>query len=318
MFRPQIKVLDCTVRDGGLLNNHQFSFDLVRKVYQTLAAAGVDYMEIGYKNSSKLFSEKEYGPWKFCDDDLLWRVRDGVENAPKMSVMVDIGRADMSAIKPAKDSPFQMVRTATYAKDVDKAIAMSNQFSDLGYETCINIMASSRDNGPELDEALDQIEKEAKCQVVYAVDTFGYYYQEQIDQLITRYRKWIKTKELGYHGHNNQQLAFSNTIQAIINNVNYLDCTIYGIGRGTGNCTTELLLGFLKNPKFDIRPILDIIASDFIPMREQGGMEWGYVIPQMIAGIFNAHPEEAIKMRKGPDRDKYREFWEKTMNIGLE
>jgi len=318
MFRESIKVLDCTVRDGGLLNKHQFSFDLVRNVYQTLAFAGVDYMEIGYKNSKELFSEKEFGPWKFCDDEVLWRIRDGIENGPKMSVMVDIGRADMKAIKPANESPFQMVRTACYAKDIDKAIALANHFHDFGYETAINIMASSRDSGPELDEALDQAERESRIDVIYAVDTFGYYYQEQIDALVQRYRKWIKTKEIGFHGHNNQQLAFSNTIQAVINNVNYLDCTIYGIGRGAGNCTTELLLGFLKNPKYDIRPVLDIIASDFIPMREKGDLEWGYVIPQMIAGIFNAHPEDAIKMRKTPERNNYRDFWERTVNAGLD
>lgn len=315
MYRESIKVLDCTVRDGGLLNKHQFSFDLVKNIYRCLAAAGVDYMEAGYKNSDKLFSRDEFGPWKFCDDDLLWRLKEGVDNGPKMSVLVDIGRADMDAIKKRSESPFDMVRVACYARDIDKCISLVNTFHDLGYETTINIMASSRDAGPELDEALDQAERESRADVVYMVDTFGYYYQEQIDALVQRYRKWIKTKELGFHGHNNQQLAFSNTIQCIMNNVNYLDSTIYGIGRGAGNCTTELLLGFLKNPKYDIRPVLDIIASDFIPMREKGDLEWGYVIPQMIAGIFNSHPEDAIKMRKGPDRDKYREFWEKTRGI---
>jgi 4-hydroxy 2-oxovalerate aldolase len=320
MYRPEIRVLDCTIRDGGLINKHQFEFDLVRRLYQVLAAAGVDYMEVGYKNSDKQFERAEFGPWKFCDDDLLWRVREGVENAPKMSVLVDIGRADLDAIKDAKDSPYQMVRVACYAKDIDKCIALVNRFSDQGYETSINIMASSRDRGPELDEALDQSERESKAQVVYLVDSFGHYYQEDIDNMVQRYRKWIKTKELGFHGHNNMQLAFGNTIQAIINNVNYLDCTVYGIGRGAGNCTTELLLGFLKNPKFDIRPVLDIIASDFIPMREKGDMEWGYVIPQMIAGIFNAHPEGAISMRKqkGHERHDYRGFWEKMVGAGLD
>jgi len=313
MFRPSIKVLDCTIRDGGLINKHQFDFDLVKRVYAALAAAGVDYMEAGYKNSDKLFSRDEYGAWKFCDDDLLYRMKDGVENGPKISVMADIGRVDMDSIKKRSDSPYDMVRVATYAKDIDKCIALVNHYSDLGYETTINIMASSRDSGPELDEALDQTERESRADVVYLVDTFGYYYQEQIDALVKRYRKWIKTKELGFHGHNNQQLAFSNTIQCIINEVNYLDSTIYGMGRGAGNCTTELLLGFLKNPKYDIRPILDILKSDFVPMRERGDMEWGYIIPQMIVGIHNTHPEAAIKMRTTDKKHNYREFWEQVV-----
>lgn len=319
MYRPEIRVLDCTIRDGGLINNHHFDFAFVRKVYETLAAAGVDYMEVGYKNSDKLFSRDEYGPWKFCDDDLLWKVREGVENGPKLSVMVDIGRADLDAIKDRSDSPYEMVRVACYVRDIDKCIALVNRFHDQGYETTVNIMASSRDQGPELDEALGQVQNESKADVVYLVDSFGYYYQEQIDEMMLRYQAKIKGKEIGFHAHNNQQLAFSNTIQTIMRGANFLDCTIYGIGRGAGNCTTELLLSFLRNPKYDIRPVLDIISSDFIPMRERGDMEWGYIIPQMISGVFNAHPKGAIAWRQqpAPKRDDYRAFWEKTVGYGL-
>lgn len=316
MYREQIKVLDCTIRDGGLINKHDFSLEFVRKVYRAVSAAGVDYMEIGYKNSRKLFPEPDYGPWKFCEDDLIRQVTDGVENGSKVSVMADVGRVDMDSVRPASESPFHMVRTASYVKGIDKAIAMCNAFHDLGYETCINIMAISRDRGPELDEALQQVEEESKCQAVYVVDSFGSLYQEQIEELVHRYRKVIKTKELGFHGHNNQQLAFSNTIEAIIHGVNYLDATIYGIGRAAGNCTLELLLGFLKNPKYDIRPILDVISEEFIPLRDK--IEWGYIIPHMIAGMLNAHPEEAIRMRASENRENYREFYEKALQIGMD
>lgn len=105
------------------------------------------------------------------------------------------------------------------------------------------------------------------------LDSFGSLYQEDIERLVLRARKWIKTKELGFHGHNNQQLAFSNTIESIMQGVNYLDATVYGMGRAAGNCTLELLLGFLKNPKYDVRPVLDLISGDFVPLRERH--EWG-------------------------------------------
>ena len=319
MYRPEIRVLDCTIRDGGLINNHKFDFAFVRKVYETLAAAGVDYMEVGYKNSDKLFSRDEYGPWKFCDDELLWKLREGMESGPKLAVMVDIGRADLDSIKDRKDSPYEMIRVASYVRDIDKCIALVNRFDAQGYETTINIMASSRDSGSELDEALGQVQEESKAQVSYLVDSFGYYYQEQIVEMMSRYQAKITDKEIGIHAHNNQQLAYSNTIQAIIRGANFLDSTIYGIGRGAGNCTTELLLSFLRNPKYDIRPVLDIISSDFIPKKEKGDMEWGYIIPQMIAGAFNAHPKDAIAWRQkpSPDRDDYRAFWEKTVGFGL-
>ena len=70
----------------------------------------------------------------------------------------------------------------------------------------------------------------------------------------------------------------------------------------------ELLIGFLKNPKFDIRPILEVIEKEFIPLREK--MEWGYLIPYAITGMFNEHPRAAMELRKGKDKDKYLEFFE--------
>jgi len=315
MYYESIKILDCTIRDGGLVNKHDFSLEFVRRLYQLLSAAGIDYMEVGYKNSPELFDPKEYGPWKFCADDLLWKLKDGIESKIKLAVMADVGRVDFKAIKSASESPYEMVRVASYVKNIDKGIEMVNAFADLGYETTLNIMAVSRDRGPELDEALDQIEEECKANVVYLVDTFGYFYQEDIDACIARYRKHIKTKQLGFHGHNNQQLAFSNTIQCIMNHVDYLDSTVSGIGRGAGNCTTELLLGFLKNPKYDIRPVLDAIEELFVPLHEK--YEWGYIIPQMITGALNLHPEEAIKVRKTEAKNKYRKFYERMINAGM-
>lgn len=118
----------------------------------------------------------------------------------------------------------------------------------------------------------------------------------------------LKTKEVGIHAHNNQQLAFSNTIEAIIHNANYVDGTIYGLGRAAGNCPLELLLGFLKNPKYDIRPILDLISQEFIPLRQK--LEWGYIIPYAITGMLDEHPRAAIALRETNKKENYREFYE--------
>jgi 4-hydroxy 2-oxovalerate aldolase len=316
MYRESIKVLDCTIRDGGLVNKHQFDHAFVRRSYEGVSRAGVDYFEIGYINSPTLFSPADYGPWKFCAQDDIRKVTDGVENGAKVSVMADVGRVEMDAVPEAHKSAFQMVRVASYVKGVDKAIALANRFHDLGYETCINLMALSRDQGPETDEAFDQVERESRAQAIYLVDSFGSMYQEDIEKLVHRARRHIKTKELGFHGHNNQQLAFSNTIEAIIHNVNYLDATVYGMGRAAGNCTMELLLGFLKNPKFDVRPVLDLVAKDYIPLRER--FEWGYIIPHMIAGQLNQHPQDALDMRKGEGREDYRSFYEKLVSSGMD
>ena len=312
MYYESIKVLDCTIRDGGLVNKHDFSLEFVRRLYTLLSAAGIDYMEMGYKNSPELFDPKEYGPWKFCDDDLLWKVKDGIESKMKMAVMADVGRVNMDAVKPAAESPYQMFRVASYVKNIDKGISMVNAFHDMGYETTLNIMAVSRDRGPELDEALHQVQEECKADVLYLVDSFGAFYQEDIDKELARYKGIVKGKKFGFHGHNNQQLAFSNTIQAIINHVDYLDGSVSGMGRGAGNCTTELLLSFLKNPKYDLRPVLDAYQELFLPLKEK--YEWGYIIPQMITGMLNRHPQDAIAVRKTEDRDHYRKFYNHMMN----
>lgn len=308
MFREKIKVIDCTVRDGGLINNHDFSQHFVREVYKALSAAGVDYMEIGYRNSKRLFSPKEYGKWKFCDDDVIKSVIDGVESNMKLSVMVDVDRVDIDDIKPCKESPFQMVRVASYVKEIDKAIALVNHFADKGYETTVNIMAISRALDNELNEALHQLEEECKAGVIYIVDSYGALYQESTEFLVKKFRSILKTKEIGMHAHNNQQLAFGNTIEAIIHDANYVDGTVYGLGRAAGNCPLELLIGFLKNPKFDIRPILDLISKEFIPLRDK--IEWGYIIPYAIAGILNEHPKAAMALRNSAKKENYREFYE--------
>ena len=316
MYRDKIRVLDCTIRDGGLINDHDFDHRFVREVYKAVSAAGVDYMEIGYKNSKKIFSPKEFGSWKFCDDEDVKKIIDGIESETKISVMGDVGRMDMDDIKPASESPIDMIRTACYVKDIDKAIFMSNHFADKGYETTINIMAISRDQGPELEEALHQVEEECKINVLYIVDSFGALYQESVEHLVKTAKKILKTKEVGFHGHNHQQLAFGNTIEAIIHDANYLDGTVYGIGRAAGNCPLELLIGFLKNPKFDIRPILDLISRELVPMRNK--IEWGYIIPYAISGMLNEHPKAAMALRKSDKKEDYRKFYESLVGTDLD
>ncbi|MBM3249293.1 MAG: nucleoid-structuring protein H-NS [Candidatus Omnitrophica bacterium] len=309
MFREKIKILDCTIRDGGLINNHDFDLHFVRALYKSLSDAGIDYMEIGYKNSRRLFNPKEYGKWKFCEEDDIKRTIEGIESDKmKLSVMVDVDRVDIDDVKPKKESPVDMIRVASYVKDIDKAIFLCNHFADKGYETTINIMAISRALDNELNEALHQLEEECKAGVVYVVDSFGSLYQETTEFLIKKARHILKTKEVGIHAHNNQQLAFANTIEAIIHDANYLDATVYGLGRAAGNCPLELLLGFLKNPKFDIRPVLDIISKEFIPLRDK--MEWGYIIPYAITGILDEHPRAAIALRESEKKENYREFYE--------
>jgi 4-hydroxy 2-oxovalerate aldolase len=168
-------------------------------------------------------------------------------------------------------------------------------------------MAVSKVLEKDLDEALDDLSK-SDVPVVYLVDSYGALYSEQIHYLAKKYFQALPGKELGIHTHNNQQLAFANTIEAIIAGVNRLDATLYGMGRGAGNCPLELLLSFLKNPKFDIRPLIEVIQEIFIPMKSE--IEWGYHIPYLITGVLNEHPRSAMKIMDQKELPNLRKFYD--------
>jgi 4-hydroxy 2-oxovalerate aldolase len=307
MFRPEIKVVDCSIRDGGLINKWKFSDDLVRATYQALTDAGVDYMEIGYKASKEQFDVKEFGKWRFCEDDAVKRVIDGIESDTKLACMVDIGRVKDEDILPCNQSVFDLIRVACYVKDIDKAIALADHIMNKGYETTVNIMAVSTNLEKDIDEALDELGKTA-IPCVYVVDSYGNMYSEDITFLVKKYREALPGKTIGIHTHNNRQLAFGNTIQAITENANMLDASVFGIGRGPGNCPLELLLSFLKNPKFELRPILKLIQDHYLPLSKE--IEWGYIIPYMISGMLNEHPRTAIAFRDSIEKDNYVKFYD--------
>ncbi|MCD6364842.1 MAG: nucleoid-structuring protein H-NS, partial [Planctomycetes bacterium] len=99
MYRPEIKVVDCTIRDGGLTNNSNFTHETVRAVYKAICASGVDYVELGYRNGKRMFSTDEYGPWRFCDEEHLRSVVDGIDpKTTKIAIMQDAHKADAEDI----------------------------------------------------------------------------------------------------------------------------------------------------------------------------------------------------------------------------
>ena len=316
MYRPELTVLDCTIRDGGLMNNSKFPPEMVRAVYEAICASGIDYVELGYRNSKKLLSPGEFGPWRFCDEDNLRAVTEGIDpRGTKLAVMMDAHKSCADDILPRDQSVVDMIRVATYVKDVDKAIFICRAATDLGYEATINIMAISQEGGPHLREALQQIEEETKARAVYVVDSYGALYSEEVHFLVETYQMCIKTKEIGVHMHNSQQLAFANTIEGIIKGANFVDGTLFGLGRGAGNCPTELLLGVLKNPKFELLPLIKAISEHILPLR--GQIDWGYHLPYMLTGMRNLHPQAAIEWMASDKKDDLVGFY-KVLEVKYE
>lgn len=305
MYREEIKVLDCTVRDGGLMNKWQFSDEFVGAVYRACVDAGIDYMEIGYKSSESAFSRDEVGPWKFCDEKDLRRVVGNNDTPLKLSAMADIGRIAPEDLLPARDSLLDMIRVACYVHQIDKALVLAEHCIDLGYETTINLMAVSKVGEMELDEALLDISK-SRIEVFYAVDSFGSMHGQSIEHLVQKYKKALPGKTIGIHAHNNMQLAMSNTITALTEGCNMLDATLLGMGRGAGNCPMEILIAFFKNPRYKLLPLLDVIQNHVQPLQKE--IRWGYHIPYLITGVLNEHPRSAMKWMNSEKRDDYVAF----------
>jgi len=312
-YRPEIKILDCTIRDGGLINGHAFSEDLVKRVYESSVAAGVDYLEMGYKSSKRIFSPTEFGKWKYCCEDDLRRVVGDNPSDIKISVMADAERTDYHEdILPREQSVIDCIRVACYIHQIPTAMDMLNDAHDKGYETMLQLMAVSVVTEHELDAALG-LAGQSPASAVYIVDSFGSLYSEQVRNLTKRYLAALEGtgKEVGFHAHNNLQLAFANTVEAVVAGANRVDGTVSGIGRGAGNCPLELLIGFLHNPKFRMRPILECCRNVFVPLAKE--IEWGYKIPYGITAIMNQHPREAIKWRAGETPDDYVAFYDQMI-----
>jgi 4-hydroxy 2-oxovalerate aldolase len=312
-YRPSLKILDCTLRDGGLVNDHQFDDRLVKAVYEACAAAGVDYVELGYKGSKKIYSPTKFGPWKHCEEDAVRRIVGDNPHPIKLSVMADAERTDYHEdILPKDKSVFDCVRVAAYIHQIPTAVDMIKDAHDKGYETLMQLMAVSVINEHDMREALD-IVAGTPVSAVYIVDSFGALYSEQVKELTRIYLDALDGtgKDVGFHAHNNQQLAFANTIDALICGANRVDGTISGIGRGAGNCPIELLIGFLHNPKFHLRPLLQCCQEVFAPLAKE--LDWGYSIPYGITGQLNQHPRAAIKWRAGDAPDDYVTFYDQMV-----
>jgi len=303
--RHNVRVLDATIRDGGCCNDWQFSHAFVKRTFEALAASGVDIMEIGYQTTPGLYDEDVVGPWRMCREDDLRRV--ARDTNMKLACMLDMGRVEIKDLRPAKDSLVDVLRIATYAKDIDKAIDILHGAQELGYEVFCNVMAVTVCTPQQVDVFLEKL-RNSKVDNIAVVDSFGALYPHQLRYLVRKYKNWLRPEQkVGVHLHNNQQQAFANTMVAIDEGADFVDATIFGMGRGAGNCPLELLLMYLDDPKHDVAPILDLM-EDYSALRDH--LRWGYQAPYAITGWQNQHPRAAIKRMREMGVRESRAFWD--------
>jgi 4-hydroxy 2-oxovalerate aldolase len=288
------------------MNNWDFSLEAVRAIYQTNLEAGVDIMEMGYRVSPEVIKRDEHGPWRFCDETLLRQVVSENRTHMKIAVMADIGRCYKENFIPKNESVIDVVRLACYVHQIDEAIELSDHLNQIGYITFFNIMAVSSCDPEEIRQGLMKVNRTG-AEGVYLADTFGSFVPEDIKEHIDYYRDLCPDLKLGFHGHNNIQMALANSLKALDCGVDYVDATYFGIGRGAGNTPLELLLPLMKRGTLNIALIIQIIQTYIEPQMET--YKWGYRIPYGVSGLLNQHPREAMAVVSSGEEVSYKEFY---------
>lgn len=282
------EILDCTIRDGGYVNSWQFSRDLVREVYRVLSKGGVDIVELGFRNAQQYYKPEEEGPWRVSTEEELLGITKNI-NGAKISVMGDYSRFDLDSLVSKADSCVDLIRIAAHKNKVFDAIDLIEAIKKKGYLASLQCMGYSTYTEGEKRELLSAVSK-TQIDYLYLADSYGSLFPFQIEEMFAPFVE-IPGLKVGFHPHNNIQMAFANTLEAVRVGVNIVDTTLYGIGRGAGNLPTEIMLSYLSaqgQERYNVIPLLNCIEGYLIDLKKEH--PWGYQLPYMISGIFNSHP----------------------------
>jgi len=291
MIRNNLEILDCTVRDGGYINNWHFEKRLVRELYRALSKAGVDYMEIGFRGSEKYFDRKKYGLWRFSSESDIRDISENISGA-KLAVMADYGKIDVDDFGSAKDTVIDLVRIAAHKNDLKDAVGLLEKIRSKGYVVSLNAMGYTNFSESERAAFIDMV-RGSELDYIYIADSYGSLFPDQIKPILEPLLS-LPNSRIGFHPHNSLQMAFANTLEAIRCGVHIVDSTIYGMGRAAGNLPTEILVSFLEREnvdKYNSIPLLNIIDRYFVSMQKES--PWGYQLPYMLSGMFQCHPNYA-------------------------
>jgi len=285
-----MKILDCTLRDGGYYTNWDFSNELVDCYLDSFNNLPVDYLEIGYRN---LNLEGYHGKFYYCPVPILEKINNSSNK--KLVIILDEKNIDLKYL-PELLLPIQglinMIRIAVHPKNISRALPFTEKVKTLGFETCFNLMYMSNwKHFPGLFKELKHLE--GIVDYLYMVDSFGGVYPKDVKEVISEVRKFTNIK-LGFHGHNNLELGLINSLVAIDHGVEIIDATITGMGRGAGNLKMELFLTVLheKGTLGDLDyNSLSRVVTQFDTLGEE--YNWGTSLPYMVSGA-NSFPQKEV------------------------
>lgn len=291
----KLQILDCTLRDGGYYTNWDFSQDLVNTYFEQINKLPLDYIEIGYRSTIK---QKYNGAFYYLPPYLLEECSEKCDK--KLAIILNEKEIDLDDVEellnPCKGL-ISMVRLAVAPENMERATQLAKKIKSLNFEIGFNVMYASKWNIDDLFiKQLKQINQIADY--FYVVDSYGGLYPNDVENMILNIKEYLDIP-IGFHGHNNLELALVNSLQALKSGAQIIDSTILGMGRGAGNLKTELILTILNKQrelKVDY-DALNRLTNLFETL--QSKYQWGTNLPFMISGSFSL-PQDAVisKIRK--------------------
>lgn len=294
----KIEILDCTLRDGGYVNEWNFGQNNIKEIITKLNDSNIDIIECGFLRNDLNKTNNDISIYNNFNEIISLNPQLFKKNKI-YTLMVLCEKFDVSKLEYKNQNMIEMIRLAFHKKDIKKAIEDAKVIKEKGYKLFLQPTATMRYKDEELLELI-KLCNEIKPDGVAIVDTFG----EMIDDNIIHYSRLFDLNLssniiLAFHAHNNIQTAFSNALMFIQNTSNtrniVIDSSIYGMGRGAGNLCSELILDYLnKNyqSNYYLSPILEVADNILADIRKR--FYWGYSIEYYLSSINHCHPNYCI------------------------
>ena len=293
----KIQILDCTLRDGGYINNWEFGNKNILKIIEKLISSNIEIIECGFLDSN---IDKEQDTTRFKNIGILNNLLQNINPNSNQSLvaMIDYNKYDLNSLPlVTKDSKINGLRVAFRKSNFKEALEDMKIVIEKGYKLFVQPMNTSRYSKEELDYLINKT-NDLNPYALYIVDTQGSMFPENFKTLFDSFNSKMDSNiKLGFHSHNNMQLSYATAIEFINMTKDrdiIIDSSIYGMGRGAGNLNTELLADYLNkkyNKDYKIENILELIDSYFNALHKNFG--WGYSLAHFLSASNETHPNYA-------------------------